>query len=260
MRIIAIDWSGAKRGAGKKIWAAEFRDDQPVEELITGRDREWIKNHLIKASQEETVVGLDFAFSFPAWFVQSQANSAQEMWAKVAEYGENWLRDCDSPFWGCKGTRRCDLGDKEHYRQTEQQFRIGAIQPKSVFQILGAGAVGTGSIRGIKMLHELKPHFAIWPFDGPNLPLIIEIWPRALTGKVIKSNEKARSEFISEHYPNIPMRWRAASESSEDAFDAVISACVMHKHRAEIRSLKPATDPTICIEGQIWHPSQKETT
>jgi hypothetical protein len=65
VRIIAVDWSGAKRGAGRKICVAEFRDDQP-QTLITGKDRAWIKDYLVDASREtsEIIVGLDF-FLFP---------------------------------------------------------------------------------------------------------------------------------------------------------------------------------------------------
>ena len=254
MRIIAIDWSGAKHGAGKKIWAAEFRDDKPVEELITGKNGEAIKQYLIGAAKDgETIVGLDFAFSFPAWFVWEHAPSARDLWSVVADRGETWLGECTEPFWGRRGIQ-CRVSPEKRNRWTEKNLKIGNIQPKSVFQINGGGSVGTGSIRGMKMLHELGSDFRIWPFDGANLPLIIEIWPRALTGEVKKCDEAERKKYLSQKYKWMPESWRAAAEKCEDAFDAVVSACVMQKHKAQILSLAPATDQTIKLEGQIWRP------
>lgn len=45
-------------------------------------------------------------------------------------------------------------------------------------------------------------------------------------------------------------------EKSEDAFDAVFSACIVQKFRAQILSLAPTADPTTRIEGSIWSPQQ----
>jgi hypothetical protein len=257
VRVVAIDWSGAKSGARKKIWAAEFRDDEPVPELVTGKDRTEISNYLIDAARDnpKLIVGLDFAFSFPCWFVKDQANSAQELWAKVEHEGELWLRECNEPFWGRKNAPRWDLGDKPHYRRTEQIGSVGGIRPKSVFQINGAGAVGTGSIRGMAVLHQLSSYFRVWPFDAEGWPRIIEIWPRALTGPITKSNEEQRKKYLANNHPNIPTSWRDEAEKSEDAFDAVVSACVMQKHKDSLSSLTPTGDPILRLEGQIWYPS-----
>ena len=257
MRIVAIDWSGAKHGARKKIWAAEFRDNEPVPELVTDRDRAEIGDYLVRAAHDtpEMVVGLDFAFSFPSWFVETQASSIHELWAKAAQDGERWLTECKRPFWGRKNVTRCDLGQKSHFRRTEEQSQsIGGIRPKSVFQINGGGAVGTGSIRGMAILHRLSAQFSIWPFDATSWPKIIEIWPRALTDKIRKSNRDERKNYLSQNYPWVPSSWRQAAEHTEDAFDAVVSACVMQMHKDAISSLKAIGDPIIQLEGQIWFP------
>ena len=47
MRVIAIDWSGAKVGATKKIWLAEATAGGKLLRLETGRDRDAIAAHLI---------------------------------------------------------------------------------------------------------------------------------------------------------------------------------------------------------------------
>jgi len=264
VRIIAIDWSGARRGAGRKIWAAEFLDDTPVEELITGRDRIWVKDYLVDASRQtsEMVVGLDFAFSFPAWFVETQASSIQQLWARAGKQGEEWLRKCNPPLWGRKNSHRCDLASKSHYRRTEEQIikEGDGFTPKSVFQINGGGAVGTGSIRGMAILHQLSSHFNIWPFDEGVGPMIVEIWPRVLAGRVRKSDELERKKFISEQYDWIPSGWREKAETSEDAFDAIVSACVMQQHKDSIALLKTTSDPIIRLEGWIWRPPRGGNT
>ena len=48
------------------------------------------------------------------------------------------------------------------------------------------------------MLRELRAHgFAVWPFDEFALPLVIEIYPRILTGGVIKRSPEARAHFVA---------------------------------------------------------------
>ncbi len=73
MRIIAIDWSGARQNAGKTIWLAEARDGR-LARLENGRDREAIADHLIAEARRDPalVVGFDFAFSLPAWFLDGR--------------------------------------------------------------------------------------------------------------------------------------------------------------------------------------------
>ena len=99
---VAIDWSGALMRAEKKIWLAEVVDGQ-LRRLECGRDRAAIGDLLIEEADRdaETIVGLDFAFSMPAWFLREcGAASASALWHRVAEDGEAWLASCDAPFWG----------------------------------------------------------------------------------------------------------------------------------------------------------------
>jgi hypothetical protein len=103
------------------------------------------------------IVGLDFAFSFPAWFVRQQGcKTAHDLWAACEERGEDWLSVCALPFWGLPG-RMCLTDAAAHrFRQTEEHApTVAGIRPKSVFQIGGAGAVGKASVRGMAMLARL---------------------------------------------------------------------------------------------------------
>ena len=209
-------------------------------------------------------VGLDFAFSFPRWFAEGRgATSVEEVWDLVAKQGESWLRDCPHPFFGRPGSRRPT--HRELFRHTERRARKHTdLSPKSIFQIGGGGQVGTGSIRGIPHLAALREAgFSIWPFHDARTPteirtpLVIEIYPRLLTGDVIKSSFDERQEHLTgERFPEIDSALACKAASSEDAFDAAVSAVVMSRHVQEIAALTQSRDPTELIEGAIWWPQQ----
>lgn len=255
-RFIAVDWSGAKAGARSAIWLAEARDGR-LARLESGRGRSEVVDHLIGAAASDPglVVGLDFAFSFPLWFTErAGARSVEELWSVVAKKGEQWLGSCEDPFWGRPGRRRPKL--PEDLRRTEREASAPkGPRPKSVFQIGGAGAVGTGSIRGMPYLTALRSAgFSIWPFHDPALPLVIEIYPRLLTGPVVKAREAERSAYLARCLPRIGGALARKAVSSPDAFDAAVSAVVMSRHADEIAALARSRDPVERIEGRIWWP------
>ena len=98
------------------------------------------------------------------------------------------------------------------------------------------------------LLHALRAHGAsIWPFDPPGWPRVVEIYPRLLTGPVVKSSALARQTYLEQHYP-----WLACP--TEDAFDAAVSALVMARHSDDLRSLPDEADPELRREGRVWYP------
>ena len=145
--------------------------------------------HLVElADREEIAVGLDFSFSLPAWFLdQLGVHDGPELWEVVARDGESWLRECAPPFWDGAGRGRPVQQD---LRDTERAVAgFAGVSPKSTFQIGGAGSVGTASLRGMPLLSRLRAAgFAVWPFDDPAWPMVLEVWPRLFTGPVVKSN------------------------------------------------------------------------
>jgi hypothetical protein len=256
-RVIAVDWSGAVRDASN-IWLAEVADGAPVRlKQMPGRDA--VAEELIQSAHRDPdlVAGLDFAFSFPEWFARTHgATSALDTWRLAEKRGEDWLATCSPPFFGRAGSRkdRCT----ELYRRTERECRARhGVLPKSVFQIGGPGAVGTGSIRGMPVLRRLhESGFAIWPFDDPRVPCVIEIYPRLFAPGVTKSRPDARRAHLDASYPHLPAVMRAAAVDSEDAFDALVSALGMWRHRDQLDALPPARDDTERLEGAIWIPTE----
>ena len=297
-RIVAIDWSGDASAAGqrRKIWAGVWTAGGGgvfggSVALESGRTRAELVDTLIAMAHEtpRMVVGVDFCFSYPAWFVREHgAGSAMEFWEIVAAHGERWLaRECDEArFWGRVGPRRTgkkptefcgDAGALRMLRRADEACkmraaildaqlaaRVKGIAPKSPFQIGGAGAVGTGTLRGIPQLQRLHAAgFRVWPFEEPELrakvarPLMVEIYPRLLTGEVNKGSAEARATWLEKRredaaYRALARRVLAKARGSEDAFDALVSVMAMAEQRASFVALGKATDPVTLLEGAVW--------
>jgi hypothetical protein len=290
-RVVGVDWSGDKGpGQRRKIWAGVWTASTWKVTLEGGRTREELVAWLVEMSREtpRMVVGFDFTFSYPAWFLRELGiKSAPEFWELVAGgRGEEWLhRDCeDVRFWGRVGPRRHGKkpaefsGEHSHrmLRRAEtvlkvraemtdplQVAKIAGIAPKSVFQIGGAGAVGTASLRGMPGLLVLREAgFRIWPYDEPSLkePLVVEIYTRLMTGAVNKSSEVARTAYLAKKrkesaiYAGLSRLVVAKARASEDAFDALVTAMVMTEHRGEFAALRKTEDEVFRMEGQTWVP------
>jgi hypothetical protein len=252
-RTVAIDWSGRASGEARHLWMAEVDRNGRADALV-GRSRVEVADRLLTLADADPalIVGLDFGFSLPAWFLQAHGIGAvDELWSDTDRL-ERWLRTCDPPFWGRPGRRRpVGPGDEDRqWRLTELAAAAIGPRPKSVFQVGGAGAVGTGSLRGMPMLHRLRAAgFAVWPFDPPVPPVLLEVWPRHhYAAPLIKSDSVARAAATS----TLPEPWRAQAAASEDAFDAAVTAVGLAARTAEVPAAVAPADPVVGYEGWIW--------
>jgi hypothetical protein len=293
-RVVAVDWSGDKGpGQKKKIWAgvwtaANGNVDGGTVQLESDRTREQLCDWLIAMAKDtpRMVVGFDFCFSFPEWFVRDEMGCADgpAFWELVTqEHGERWLATgCeDRRFWGKPHKRPEEFsGDRLHRMlratdidcklaaqipEAERAARVKGITPKSVFQIGGSGSVGTASLRGMPILLRLrKAGFAIWPFDRPALqqdrPLVIEMYSRLNTGPVHKSNAAARAAYLLKKrkedaaYAALPRSVMENARGSEDAFDALVSCMVMTARREQFAKLGTPSHTAHTVEGWTWAP------
>ncbi len=257
MGVIAVDWSGRRTSERRYLWIAEAAAGE-LTGLECGRSRAQLGDDLVARVDADPglVVGFDFSFSLPAWFLDQRGFAeAPDLWDAAARHGEDWLRTCAPPFWGRPGHRRPELPG--HLRVTEAGIAsVGGVRPKSTFQIGGPGSVGTGSLRGFPVLARLRrAGFAIWPFDAPATPPVaIEIYPRLLTGAVVKSDPAARRAHLEHRHPGLRPSLRELAVRSEDAFDAAVSALVMSAHEADLRALPTMDDPVARREGWVWAP------
>ena len=295
-RVVAVDWSGDRSAAGqrKKIWAGVWTADAARRvlggsvRLEGGRTRMEVAEWLIEMAREtpRMVVGFDFCFSFPAWFVRGEmgCEDGPAFWDLVArEHGERWLAaGCeDGRFWGRPHKRPAEFSGERLHRmlratdidckivavipEAERAARVKGITPKSVFQIGGSGSVGTASLRGMPVLKRLREAgFAVWPFDEPALrerrPMVVEMYTRLNTGAVRKSNAAARAAYLLKKrredaaYAALPRSVMEKARGSEDAFDALVSCMVMTERRGEFAGLPEPKDPGYRVEGWTWAP------
>jgi hypothetical protein len=282
--VIAIDWSGRIDLPGQRRHIVAAVWEHGTVRVESGRTRDEIADWLIQRAKKDPalVVGLDFCFSFPAWFVREMgAETAPDFWRAVAEHGERWLsrESEDRRFWGkphkrpeeFSGTqlhrmlRATDIDCKlaAHIPEEERALRVKGITPKSVFQIGGSGSVGTASLRGMGTLQRLHTAgFRVWPFDRPEpgIPLVVEMYCRLNTGPVHKSNADRRAAYLLEKrktdpaYAAIGRSALAKAKAGEDAFDALVSCMVMTQHREGFYSLPDPRDPNYALEGWTWAP------
>jgi hypothetical protein len=187
------------------------------------------------------------------------------MWrAWTAECVERTLRTPEFPFWGRGAHRKRhaalnDSSDTPPLRDTELLVRP---RPFSVFQLVGAGAVGPASLRGMETLCALSEAGAcVWPFDdddGGAGAVVVEIWPRLFAPSVRKSEAEARVAHvraISACDAPVPTEdMLACVRQSDDAFDALVSALAMWRARSQLASLGTAVNDAARLEGRIWTP------
>ena len=280
--VIAIDWSGRVDAAGQRrhIYAATWHEGKVRVE--NGRTRDEVGDWLVRLAAKDPafVVGFDFCFSFPAWFLREVgATTGPEFWQIVAERGEQWLDRAseDRRFWGKPHKRPAEFSGEQlhrmlratdidcklaaHIPEEERAIRVKGITPKSVFQIGGSGSVGTASLRGMPLLSRLRQAgFGVWPFDHPqsDRPMAVEMYSRLNTGPVHKSNPAARAAYLlrkQEEDPAYAALGRTAlarARAGEDAFDALVSCMVMTQQRESFYSLPQPRDPNYMLEGWTW--------
>ena len=250
-RVVAVDWSGALKRQKRKIWVADLPIGSDTVRLTAGRTRDETVKRLIEIIDEapHTVIGLDFAFSFPAWFLDHNClEAAKDVWERVGTSGESWLAECPWPFWG-RADRTAPTKDAPSLLRATEKL---AGAPKSVFQLNYPGAVGTSSLRGMPYLLKLRAAgCSIWPFDELRLPAVVEIYPRLYTGPVNKTSSTIRkqvAEALGVQGDNL-----LAATESDDAFDALLSVREMKSRlEVDITSAGAVVGEPAAREGWIW--------
>ena len=149
---------------------------------------------------DRVLVGFDFNFGFPAGTAERLKLTGHAPWSamwkflasnvvdkpdntnnryQVAAKINRLMTDEAWPMWGAPAnqaqrwltTTKPPAGsgaDIPEYRATQDAVRKGKLQPKSVWQMHGAGAVGGQTLVGVpavrRLLEKLGPSGAVWPF------------------------------------------------------------------------------------------------
>ena len=225
-RFIGIDWSGAAKRSGQRIYVAEaHRRDAlvTVNAVVRARDRVAVEAWLRGAPLEHApawgdwpgpapldrrarwLVALDFAFGFPAEFRCPSADgewswSDLGAWAAALERGTNGspepVRAAIAADPGLARQFRLDAGTALPQEDRRMTDRLAPRRTESVFHLVGPSQVGVGSITGIAMLHRLRDAdgVAVWPFDPAERidgagAVLVEVFPRMWLGPGIRKNE-----------------------------------------------------------------------
>jgi hypothetical protein len=213
-------WIGvAKRDVRFRLYAETHN-------VATRAEGEALLNSLLadhRKRGDRVLVGFDFNFGYPAGTaarLKLDGTPWSAMWkflaANVVDKADNTnnryqvaakmnrlMTDEAWPFWGAPAkqaqrwltTTKPPAGagaDIPEFRATEAAAKKGKLQPKSVWQMHGAGAVGGQTMTGVpvvrRLLESLGPSGAVWPFGTgwraldaadvePLSALVVEVWP-----------------------------------------------------------------------------------
>lgn len=232
-------WIGvAKRDVRFRLYAETHN-------VATRAEGEALLNSLLaehKKRGDRVLVGLDFNFGFPAGTaarLKLEGTPWRALWKflatnvvdkadntnnryQVAAKMNRLMTDEAWPFWGApaKQAQRWltttkppqGTGDILEFRATEDAARKGRLQPKSVWQMHGAGAVGGQTLVGVpvvrRLLEKLGPSAAVWPFGTgwreltpadvePLSALVVEVWPSIFDGKPAEGEYKDQAQVRS---------------------------------------------------------------
>lgn len=263
---VGIDWSGNKEKWQKGLKIAVARPGSRPPKLVSGpgpKER-WSRTAAISwigdlVEKERALIGLDFAFGYPACGIELS-------W----EYAEQ-ICSGDENFYGGKFFRAGDALHSHllnspwvvrsqpfvaHLRATEDAAaKTKGATPQSIFNAVGAAQVGPSSISGMRALLHVRQSFgsrvSIWPFDEieRDRSLIVEIFPRyfprmhELSPKL--SDHKALNAALAA-FDSAPVM---VPPASEDEGDALITAAALRSLSRINAFFNP---PDISVRHQGW--------
>lgn len=182
---VGIDWSGAKGEfhRGISVFCAEPNTSLPYK-ITPPKGRNWSRQGVVDwlmqlSSQAQVLAGIDFAFAHPfadenSYFpkAENSPQTAQALWQKIEQVNQKqpylygggmWEDPVLSAHYNAPNKRRGTLF-RSRRRQTEEVAKH-LRAPSPTFNCVGPAGVGTGSLAGMRVLHQLSPHAHIWPFD-----------------------------------------------------------------------------------------------
>lgn len=222
-RFVVVDWSAnstPKQGRDS-IWIAQA-DSSGVSVVNppTRREAEDLLGRLVGADAgPRTLIGIDVSLGYPSGTAAALGLDVADPWRSTVEFLGASIVDDDrnvnnrfrvaaelnrrmtggqGPFWGCPPTAAAatlaptkppTFAPVREWRTVETLLRREGRRPFSVWQLLGAGAVGGQSLLGLPVVHRLlcrhPGRVAVWPTTtGLTVPeptagsvVIAEVWP-----------------------------------------------------------------------------------
>lgn len=209
-RVAILDWSaaGSPKTGKDSIWLGIAGSEGVTAENIPTRLA--AEARLIQLArealerQERLLIGADFNFGAPAGFIEKLTGSKDGLalwrwlatrvidtpqnktnYRSVAAQANTLCGDNNGPFWGngekvetpgLPRTKPKATTFSEH-RVCDVQWKGERLNPKTIWQLAGAGAVGAQGLTGIPMLQRLRESLgtngAVWPFEPADAPVVI---------------------------------------------------------------------------------------
>ncbi|MGL4320955.1 MAG: hypothetical protein ACRCS3_08840 [Paracoccaceae bacterium] len=220
-RIIVVDWSGRATRSPRQpskdaIWVGVH--DATEESQTYHRSRAEAEAHVLGMMQQggRQLVGFDFPMGYPQGFARALTgkDDARALHGWLADHvqdgadnrnnrfdvaaGINRRLAGQGPFWGCpKRAPRAGLPSLKTVDYAGlglfEKRRVERENPpaKPVWQLLGAGSVGSQALLGIPVVHRLAgaTGAAVWPFEAPRDLTLAEVYPSLLAGAVIAARD-----------------------------------------------------------------------
>lgn len=197
---IAVDWSGDKNiyQKGIKVAILENKSKTPIIVPPPNNLKYWnridLVNYIkIKTLKKKYLIGFDFAFAYPYDDIKNyfpliniSPKTPYKLWELIEYYNKDEKNFYGGNIWNVKefsefynAPRRKGKNFTSRKRLTEI-YAKNICTPSSAFNCVGPGAVGTGSLAGMRVLNYFKNDFKIWPFKNfynGNISTIVEIFP-----------------------------------------------------------------------------------
>ena len=196
---VGIDWSGDKSKFQKGISVAQCKKGNNVPKIIKPKKKYWNRTDLLEWINKEIktkkiLIGFDFAFAYPiydkySYFpgVKESPTTPYKLWKTINNINYNkenyygggiWTKYPYLKFYNAPGLK--GINYKSRKRTTEIYAKEKNHSPSPTFNCVGPGAVGTGTLAGMRFLNSLQNKVNIWPFNEiTNLKnsVAVEIFP-----------------------------------------------------------------------------------
>ena len=129
---------------------ARGRPRRPARREPAARDTRGSDRLRARIATGPFVAGFDFSFGLPEWFAREHGCATiDDVWALAARDGERWLAPDPAVL---AGALRRPAASNASGRCEDALSR----RAKSIFQLVGNGQVGAGSVRGMPLLARLR--------------------------------------------------------------------------------------------------------
>lgn len=244
-----VDWSGGNdRGASPKkdaIWVCE-NGSEPIYMRTRALAESWLEAQISDTLErgQRLAIGFDFPFGYPVGFAKALTGRDDPfaVWRWLEERIEdgptannrfdiagqiNAMFEGVGPFWFNGLKRDIPHLPRKGNDRTDNRFperRVVETQAKgsfTVWQLAGAGAVGSQVLMGLPVLQRLREKFegeiSVWPFEPLDTPVaFLEIWPSLIADQVTGHEIKDAAQVMT-------IARRVAEMDVEDTLEEALS-------------------------------------